>query len=52
MMAAECGTRLEAEARGPDAGAAVEALAELVLARFHGGETADPTAHPDPDPDR
>jgi len=34
-LAAECGTRLDLEARGPDAEAAVEALAELVLARFH-----------------
>ncbi len=34
-LAAECGTLLELEARGPDAEAAVEALAELVLARFH-----------------
>lgn len=34
-LAAECGTRLELEARGPDAEAAVAALAELVLARFH-----------------
>lgn len=34
-LAAECGTLLELEARGPDAEAAVAALAELVLARFH-----------------
>ena len=34
-LAAECGTRLDLEARGPDAEAAVAALAELVLARFH-----------------
>lgn len=34
-LAAECGTRLELEARGPDAEAAVAALADLVLARFH-----------------
>ena len=34
-LAAECGTQLVVEARGPDAEAAVEALAELVLARFH-----------------
>ena len=38
-LAAECGTRLEVEARGPDAEAAVAALAELVSARFH--ETDD-----------
>ena len=34
-LAAECGTRLEVEGRGPDAEAAVEALAELVLAQFY-----------------
>ncbi len=34
-LAAECGTRLDLEARGPDAEAAVEALSELVLARFY-----------------
>jgi phosphocarrier protein HPr len=34
-MAAERGTLLYLEARGPDAEAAVEALAELVLARFN-----------------
>ena len=34
-LAAECGTVLDLEARGPDAEQAVEALAELVLARFH-----------------
>ena len=45
-LAAECGSQLELEARGPDAEAAVAALAELVLARFHeaeegaGGEAA------------
>ena len=40
-LAAGCGTRLELEARGPDAEAALAALAELVAARFHeadGGE--------------
>jgi phosphocarrier protein len=46
MMAAECGTRLELEARGPDAVEAVEALAELVLARFHEDEGGGPTAAP------
>jgi phosphocarrier protein len=35
LLAAECGTMLDLEARGPQAEAAVEALAELVLARFH-----------------
>ncbi len=34
-LAAECGTQLDLEARGPDAEAAVAALADLVLARFH-----------------
>ena len=34
-LAAECGALLHLEARGPDAEAAIEALAELVLARFH-----------------
>ena len=42
MMAAECGTRLELEARGPDADAAVEALAELVSARFYEDEDGEP----------
>ena len=42
-MAAECGTRLELEARGPDAGAAVEALAELVSARFYEDDDGEPT---------
>jgi phosphocarrier protein len=34
-LAAECGTELELEARGPDAGAAIDALAGLVEAGFH-----------------
>jgi phosphocarrier protein len=34
-LAAECGTRLDLEARGPDAEQAVTALAELVEARFY-----------------
>lgn len=34
-LAAECGTLLEVEARGPDAEQAIAALSELVLARFH-----------------
>jgi phosphocarrier protein len=38
-LAAECGALLDLEARGPDAEAAVEALAELIRARFH--ETDD-----------
>jgi phosphocarrier protein HPr len=40
-LAAECGTRLELEARGPDAERAIEALAELVLARFHETDEGD-----------
>lgn len=35
MLAAECGTVLELEAHGPEAQAALTALSELVLARFH-----------------
>jgi phosphocarrier protein len=42
-LAAECGTRLEVEARGPDAVAAIEALAALVLARFFEEEVGGPT---------
>lgn len=34
-LAAECGTRLDLEARGPDAEATVIALAALVAARFY-----------------
>ncbi len=34
-LAAECGSQLELEARGADASAAIEALAELVKAQFH-----------------
>jgi phosphotransferase system HPr (HPr) family protein len=45
-LAAECGTRIELSARGPDAAAAVEALAELVLARFHEHEDTDTVGVP------
>jgi phosphocarrier protein HPr len=38
LLAAESGTRLDLEARGPDAEAAIEALARLVLAQFRDGE--------------
>lgn len=48
-LAAECGTWLEVEARGPDAEAAVAALAELVVARF--GEEAAPPSCPSPEAD-
>jgi phosphotransferase system HPr (HPr) family protein len=34
-LAAECGTHLDLEARGPDAEEALTALAELVAAGFH-----------------
>jgi phosphocarrier protein HPr len=34
-VGAECGTRLQLEARGPDAPEAVAALANLIAARFH-----------------
>ena len=40
-LAAECGTRLELEARGIDAIEAIEALADLVLARFYENENGD-----------
>jgi phosphocarrier protein HPr len=54
MMAAECGTRLELEARGPDAATAIEALAELVSARFYeneDGEPIDGSPGPSPSPE-
>lgn len=35
LLAAECGSDLELEARGPDAEQALDALAELVAAGFH-----------------
>jgi phosphocarrier protein HPr len=41
MLAAECGTRLEVEARGPDAESALVALADLVAARFHEVDEAE-----------
>jgi phosphocarrier protein len=34
-LAAECGSKLEIEANGPDAEKAIDALADLVAARFH-----------------
>jgi phosphocarrier protein HPr len=42
-LAAECGTILNLEARGPDAAAAIESLADLVRARFHEDEDGEPT---------
>lgn len=51
MMAAECGTRLEVVARGPDADAAVAALADLVAARFYEDDEGEPMpAGPGPEP--
>jgi phosphotransferase system HPr (HPr) family protein len=50
-MAAECGTHLELEARGPDARAAIEALAALVSARFYENEHGESTeAQPGTEP--
>ena len=40
-LAAECGTRLDLEARGPDADEAIEALAVLVSERFHEDENGE-----------
>jgi phosphocarrier protein len=48
-LAAECGTWLEVEARGPDAEAAVTALVELVATRF--GEQLPPSPSPPPESD-
>jgi phosphotransferase system HPr (HPr) family protein len=45
-MAAERGTRLELEARGPDAVAAIDALAGLVSARFYEDEDGVPLPEP------
>jgi phosphocarrier protein HPr len=42
-LAADCGSRLEIEARGPDATAAVNALAELVNSQFHEEHEAETT---------
>lgn len=54
LLAAECGTKLDLEARGPQAEAAVAALAELVLAKFHEAEGnhegPDPGSSEDPAP--
>jgi phosphotransferase system HPr (HPr) family protein len=50
-LAAECGTRLELEALGPDADAAVDALAGLVSAQFYENENGDfmpPASAPGP----
>src|SRR5271154_6409184 len=42
-LAAESGTLLELEGRGPDAAEALEALADLFSARFHEDEDGEPT---------
>ena len=47
-LAAECGTRLEVEARGPDAAEAVAALADLVSAQFHEDENGESKDVPRP----
>jgi phosphocarrier protein HPr len=46
MLAAECGSRLELEARGPQAETAVSALADLVLHQFHEGPDGEPLTPP------
>jgi phosphocarrier protein HPr len=52
-LAAECGTRLELEACGPDAAEAVEALASLVSAQFYENEIGDTIqGHPNTEPAR
>jgi phosphotransferase system HPr (HPr) family protein len=48
LLAAECGTILELEARGPEADQAVEALAGLVLAKFHEGPDGSDIEAPAP----
>ena len=46
-LAAECGTTLDLEARGPDAEAALDALADLVATGFHmTGEDYSPATDP------
>ena len=41
ILAAVCGTRLDLEAYGPDAFAAIEALAVVVAAQFYENENGD-----------
>jgi len=45
-LAAECGTRLDLEARGPDAEKALEALSALVLAQFYENDEGDEESPP------
>lgn len=40
MLGAECGTRLELVALGPDAEAAIEAICQLVVSQFGEGDPA------------
>lgn len=47
LLAAETGTVLDLEARGPDAEAAVDALARLVVSQFREGE-GDPSGEAGP----
>jgi phosphocarrier protein len=47
-LAAECGTRLELEARGADAAEAIAALAGLVAARFYEDDEGNPEKEPAP----
>jgi phosphocarrier protein HPr len=53
-LAAECGARIELEAIGPDAEAALAALAELIAAEFHedefGEDKPDGDANGQPEP--
>ena len=46
LLAAECGSRLEIEASGPDAAEANDALARLVLAQFREGDEPRGEASP------
>jgi phosphocarrier protein HPr len=43
-LAAECGSHLDLEARGADASAAIDALADLVRAQFYEQDDSDPSA--------
>ena len=52
-VAAECGTRLELEASGPDAVEALDALSDLVSAQFYENENGDTIeGHSNPEPGR
>jgi len=52
-LAAECGSRIEVEARGPDAEEAVAALAALAEARFYEDDDGEPLGPPaDAEPPR